>query len=95
MIWGNTYYEVKLKTKSILYNNDQFIFSTRIGDLYLYYSKSNDRWGWSNPKIYETKFEAILEIGVQLFRGYNIQRSPYSIHKHIEVSMNYIPERMI
>ena len=67
LLWGNTYYEAKLKDKTILYNEDQFIFSTRIGDLYLRYSASNNRWSWSKPKIYETKFEAILEIGVHLF----------------------------
>ena len=102
ILWGNTYYEAKLKDKTSLYSEDQFIFSTRIGDLYLRYSAlylrysaKNNKWLWSNPKIYETKFEAILEIGIHLFKGFHMNRAPYSQKKHITLSMAHIPEKMI
>lgn len=95
IIWENTYYEVKLKDKTIIYDEDQFIFSTRLGDLYLRYSSVKKNWLWSNPNIYATKFEAILEIGLHLFKGFHMNRAPYSQCKHISLSMEHIPEKMI
>jgi len=95
LIWCNTYYEATLKDKTILYDADQFIFSTRMGDIYLRHSSAHENWAWSIPKIYETKFEAILEIGVHLFKGFHLNRAPYSQQKHIKLSMAHIPEKMI
>ena len=52
-------------------------------------------WSWQTPKIFEDRFEAILELGVDLFKGKFIRRLPYTQDKHMLLSMKYIPEKMI
>ncbi len=95
IIWCNSYYEAKLKDITTLYNNDQYIFSSRMGDLYLTHSTDNNKWMWQNPIIFDDRFQAILVIGIKMFRGSYIRRAPYSQEKHIDISMKYVPEKMI
>ncbi len=95
IIWCNSYYETKLKDITTLYDMEQYIFSSRMGDLYLTHSSQSDKWTWQNPIIFDDRFEAILAIGVEMFRGRCVRRAPYSQEKHIDISMKYIPEKMI
>ena len=94
MIWCNTFYEVKLKDITTLYNNKQYIFSGRLGDLYMATS-SNMEWSRPHPIILDDRFEALLEIGLIMFRGGYVKRAPYNQEKHIDICLKHVPERMI
>lgn len=95
IICCNSFYEVRLKNREIMCDKTtKYTFSSRLGDLHFYRSEFNI-WSWQTPKIFEDRFEAILELGVDLFKGKIIRRLPYTQDKHIMLSMKYIPEKMI
>ena len=94
MIWCNTFHEVKLKDTTTLYGNKQYIFSSRLGDLYMSTS-SDTEWSRPHPYIFDDRFQAVLEIGLKMFRGGYVKRAPYNQEKHIDICFKYIPERMI
>ena len=95
IIYCNSWYEAKLKGIGKLYEYDQFIFSTKLGDIYLHYSTRHSKWQWQNPLIYENRFEAILKLGLLLFQGKGIRRTPYTQEKHIDICLKHIPEKMV
>ncbi len=95
IIYCNTWYEAKLKVISTLYDFDQYVFNTRLGDIYLYYSPTRSKWQWQEPLIFEDRFEAVLQLGILLFQGKPVRRTPYSQEKHIDLCLKLIPEKMI
>ena len=95
IIYCNSWYEAKLKGIGKLYDYDQYIFGTRLGDIYLHYSIRNSKWQWQTPLIYENRNEAILKLGLLLFQGQIIRRAPHSQEKHIDLCLKNIPEKMV
>lgn len=95
IIWCNYYYEATLKKVTDLTSDKEYTFKTRLGDLHLRYSPSKKKWDWSPAQIYENRFDAILEIGLRIYKGQTTRRIPFTEAKHFRISLKHIPEKMI
>jgi len=96
IILYNNYYEVRLKKKEIMYDKSiKIVFSSRLGDIYLYYNLIHDRWDWQKPIIFKNRFDSILAIGELIFKGVQIDRLPFDCSRIISLVIAKIPNKLI
>jgi hypothetical protein len=88
----NTYYEGVFKKEFDVYGNKAYTFRTRVGDLHLI---ENQTFFGTPHLICNYKEDMLMELGVRVYRGVDIKRTPYSHHKHIQYVFNKAPEKLI
>lgn len=88
----NNYYEGTFKYYKWIYGTVYYIFRTRMGDIHLC---NNYTFSGYLPYITECRDKMLAEVGVRIFRGIHIRRTPFNHTKHIQYVYNNMPEKLI
>ena len=95
ILWCSCWYEAVIKQIKPSKDNILYVFKTHLGDIHLFYKPIQQKWDWETPFFFNDRFEAILFVGIQIFKGKIIRRTPYSQEKHINLCLKYVPEKLI
>ena len=88
----NTYYEGIFKTEFDVYNNKGYTFKTKVGYLHLI---ENQTFFGIPHLVCNYKEDMLMELGIRIFRGNNIKRTPFTHKKHINYVFRKAPEKLI
>lgn len=88
----NCYYESWFKREYEQYGNPIYVFRTRQGDIHLV---NNQTFFGTPPIIFSNREDALMELGIRIYRGVGIRRTPFTHKKHIQYVFNKAPEKLI